>query len=166
MINLKTKIMSIVAIVATLALISTAIPAAHAQVQSQPVEGTVTIVEVCGMLVSPIAINYGTLAPNAESTDQTVNVQNTGNAEEDVAVSGTPWSTLTSPQAMLVGATHYSITSGQAYATKTALAATDAPLTTLVAAQAVDSFWQLKVVLNDQGASGLATQTVTFTGTC
>jgi hypothetical protein len=160
---MKTNVLVIAALIASIGLLSTAVPAAHAV----DVTSTATILEVCGLTTIPPAISYGPLAPNQESSDQTLQINNTGNAQADVLVRGTDWSIpLVSPNAMLVGATHYSLTSGQAYGTKTALTGTDTQLTTLTALQQQNTFWQLKATLNDPNAAGPATQVVTLTGQC
>jgi hypothetical protein len=165
-IDMKTKIMSaipLIAIFATIGLITTTIPAAHAQVN---VPSTATILGVCGVTPVPTAINYGALAPSAASSDQTLQLTNPGNVQATVLVKGTDWSTATISNAMLVSATHYSLTSGQSYASKTALTGTDTQLTTLNALQQKNTFWQLTATLNDPTAVGPATQVVTLTGQC
>jgi hypothetical protein len=160
--NSKTKLIAIVPLIATLALLSTGIPYAHAL----DVPSTATILGVCGLTTVPTAINYGILAPDAESSDQTLQVRNTGNVQATVLVKGTPWSTASILNAMPVTATHYSLTPGQAYGSKTALTGTDTQLTTLTPLQAKDTFWQLKITLSDPNAVGPVTQTVTLTGQC
>lgn len=166
-IDMKTKIMSaipLVAIFAGIALIATTtIPAAHAQVA---VPSTATILGVCGVTPLPIAINYGILAPSAASEDQTLQLTNPGNVQATVLVKGTDWSTATSPTAMLVGATHYSLTSGQSYDSKIALTGSDTQLTTLSPLTPKNTFWQLTATLNDPTAFGPAEQIVTLTGQC
>ena len=165
-IDMKTKILSaipLIAIFTTIGLITTTIPAAHAQVS---VPSTATILGVCGVTPVPSAINYGALAPNAASSDQTLQLTNPGNVQATVLVKGTDWSTATISNAMLVSATHYSLTSGQSYASKTALTGTDTQLTTLNALQQKNTFWQLTATLNDPTAVGPATQVVTLTGQC
>jgi len=163
---MKTNVLAIAALIASIGLLSTVIPAAHAV----DVTSTVEILPVCGLLTDALAIDYGILAPNAESTpDRTLQITNTGNVQEAVLVRGTDWSTISLPtisNAMLVSATHYSLTSGQAYGSKTALTAADTQLTTLTPSQAQNTFWQLKATLNNPATVGAATQTVTLTGQC
>jgi hypothetical protein len=160
--NSKTKLIAIVPLIATLVLLSTEVSYAHAV----DVTSTATILGVCGLVTVPTAISYGVLAPNAESSDQTLQIANTGNAQENVLVKGSDWSIPLLSNAMLVSATHYSLTSGQSYASKTALTGTDTQFTTLTALQQKNSFWQLKATLNDPAAVGLTTQIVTLTGQC
>jgi len=162
---LNAKFIAIFAIIATIVIssIGTITPQAHAV----DVTSTATILGVCGLATAPPAIAYlPPLAPNAESSEQTLTISNTGNAQASVTVRGTAWNTATITNAMLVGATHYSLTSGQSYASKTALTGSDTALTTLNALQLKDTFWQLKATLNDPAAVGPATQVVTLTGTC
>jgi hypothetical protein len=159
---LKTKFIAVVALIASIALLSTVIPAAHAV----DVPSTATILGVCGLTTVPPAISYGVLAPGAESSDQTLRITNTGNVQATVLVRGTAWSTASILNAMPVTATHYSLTPGQAYESKTALTGTDTQLTTLTPLQAKDTFWQLKITLSDPNAVGPVTQTVTLTGQC
>jgi hypothetical protein len=165
-INMKTKIMSaipLVAIFASIGLITTTIPAAHAQVS---VPSTATILGVCGVTPVPAAIDYGALAPSATSSDKTVQLTNPGNVQATVLVKGTDWSTATILNAMLVSSTHYSLTSGQTYGSKTALTGTDTQLTTLNPLQSQNTFWQLMATLNDPTAVGAVQQVVTLTGQC
>lgn len=166
-IDMRRQIMSaipLVAIFASIALIATTtIPAAHAQVS---VPSTATILGVCGVTPVPPAINYGILAPGAASSDQTLQLTNAGNVQATVLVKGTDWSTATSSTAMLVGATHYSLTSGQSYESKTALTGSDTQLTTLSPVTPKNTFWQLTATLNDPTAVGPAEQIVTLTGQC
>jgi hypothetical protein len=163
---MKTNVLVIAALIASIGLLSTAIPAAHAV----DVPSTATIIEVCALEVTtiPPAISYTpALAPNQVSSEQTLQISNIGNVQEDVLVRGTDWSIpLVSSNAMLVSATHYSLASGQAYESKTALTGTDTQLTTLTALQQQNTFWQLKATLNDPNAAGEATQVVTLTGQC
>jgi hypothetical protein len=159
---MKTIVWAIMASIASIGLLSATIPYAHAL----DVPSTATILGVCGLTTIPPAISYGVLAPNAESSDQTLQITNTGNVQATVLVRGTAWSTATISNAMLVGATHYSLTSGQAYGSKTALTSTDEQFTTLTALQQRNTFWQLKATLNDPTAVGPATQVVTLTGQC
>jgi hypothetical protein len=163
--EMKRKIMSaipLVAVFVTLGLLTTTIPAAHAQT----VTSTATILGVRGLVPTPLAIVYGSLTPNAESADQTLALLNSGNVGAVVSVRGTHWSTLEFPDAMLVGATRYSLEAGQAYATKIHLTDTDAALTTIAPVTTVNTYWQLKAVLNQDVAVGPAIQTLTFTTSC
>ena len=106
------------------------------------------------------------MEPNATSTDQTLQIRNTGNAQESVLVRGTDWSSANSTSALLVSATHYTLTSGQAYDSKTALTKSDTQFTTLTNNQVRNTFWQLKATLNVPSTVGPVTQTVTLTGQC
>jgi hypothetical protein len=162
MTNMKTNLIAILALIATIGLLSTAIPYAHAL----DVPSTATILGVCGVVTVPVAIGYGVLAPNAESSDQTLQITNTGNAQASVLIKGTDWSVPLISNAMLVSATHYSLTSGQSYASKTALTGSDTQLTTLTALQQKNTFWELKATLNDPASVGPTTQVVTLTGQC
>jgi hypothetical protein len=163
---MRRQIMSaipLVAIFASIALIATTtIPAAHAQ----EVTSTAIILGVCGLVPTPPTIVYGSLAPNAESADQTVALANSGNVQGTVSVRGSDWSSALFTDAMLVDATHYSLSSGQAYSAKTALTDTDAELTTIDPLTTVDTYWQLKAVLNEPTVVGEVIQTVTFTNAC
>ena len=86
-----------------------------------------------------------------------------------ITVKGTAWDgVLGGSGVMLTGATHYSMTASQAYASKTALTGTDASLTTLNPLQIKNSFWQLKTDLTPAHADFVdqAVQTVTLTASC
>jgi hypothetical protein len=101
---MKTIILLTMTLIASIGLLSTTIPYAHAV----DVTSTATILEVCGLqTVPPVAatINYTPipLAPNAESSEQTLTIKNIGNVQEDVLVKGTDWTIpLLSPNAMQV----------------------------------------------------------------
>jgi hypothetical protein len=159
---MKTNVLATVALIASIGLLLTAIPSAHAL----DVPSTATILGVCGLVTVPVAMSYGVLAPNAESSDQTLQITNAGNAQANVLVMGSDWGIPLVSNAMLVSATHYSLTSGQPYASKTALTGTDTQLTTLTALQQKNTFWQLKATLNDPATVGPTTQIVTLTGQC
>lgn len=160
---MKIQFVAIVAIIGTIGLSSIMIPQAHAQVS---VPSTATILGVCGLAATPPAIDYGVLAPNAESTDKTLQITNTGNAQANVLVKGTDWSTASIVNAMPVGATKYSLSSGQSYDSKTAMTTSDTELTTLNAVQSKNTYFQLKIILSDPSSIGPTTQTVTLTGQC
>jgi hypothetical protein len=149
----------IVPMIVVLALLSV-IPYAYAQT----LPSTVTIIGICGATPAPPAVNYGILPPNAISTEQTVNLLNTGNAPSAVSVSGNAWIGAANT-VMNVGATHYG-TSSSSYATKTPLSTTAVSLTTIPATQNRDTFWQLQTALSDPAYNGPAAQTVTLTVTC
>jgi hypothetical protein len=159
---MNTNTLVILALIASIGVLSTTIPYAHAV----DVPSTATILGVCGIVPVPTAISYGILPPDATSSDQTLQISNTGNAIETVLVKGTDWASATSATALLVGATHYTLTSGQSYSSKTALTGSDVTLTTLNALQQKNTFWQLKATLNDPATVGPVTQTVTLTGQC
>ena len=159
---MNTNTLVILALIASIGVLSTTIPYAHAV----DVPSTATILGVCGIVPVPTAISYGILPPDATSSDQTLQISNTGNAIETVLVKGTDWASATSATALLVSATHYTLTSGQSYSSKTALTGSDVTLTTLNALQQKNTFWQLKATLNDPATVGPVTQTVTLTGQC
>ena len=165
--NTATKLLVAIPLIASIGLLSTAIPYANAAL----VPSTVEIIGVCGLLIAPPGtIDYGVLAPNELSTpDRTLQITNTGNVQADVDVRGTNWRVVTPteiPNAMLVSATHYSLASGQAYDSKIALTGTDTQLTTLTALEQKSTFWQLNATLNEAAAVGVAEQTVTLTEQC
>jgi hypothetical protein len=134
------------------------------------VQGTVTLLGICGVtptVGSPIV--YGILAPYTESTDKTLTITNAGNVQAAITVKGTAWDgVLGGSGVMLTGATHYSMTASQAYASKTALTGSEASLTTLNPLQIKNSFWQLKTDLTPAHADFIdeAVQTVTLTAGC
>jgi hypothetical protein len=134
------------------------------------VQGTVTLLGICGVtptVGSPIA--YGILAPYTESSDKTLTITNAGNVQSAITVKGTAWDgVLGGSGVILVGATHYTMTTGQAYASKTALTGSDAALTTLNPLQIKNSIWQLKTDLTPAHVDFVdqAVQTVTLTAGC
>jgi hypothetical protein len=132
-------------------------------VYAQTIPSTVTILGICGATPTPATINYGTLAPNAISSERTVNLLNIGNAPSDVDVSGTDWQDV--GEVMDVSTTHYSTSSGS-YGSKTALSTTAGNLVTIPATQNMDTFWQLQAILSNPVFAGPAAQTVTLTVTC
>jgi hypothetical protein len=164
---MKTNVLVIMALIASMALLSLAIPYAHAV----DVTSTATILPLCGVETVPLptTIVYDSLAPYTESSDQPLQIVNPGNVQATVFVRGTDWSSVTLPtipNVMLVSATHYSLTSGQSYDSKTALTGSDTQLTTLTALQQKTTLWQLRTTLNDATFVGPAKQVVTLTGSC
>lgn len=132
---------------------------------AQVIAGTVTILGVCGAIPLPTAVSYGSVPPNAISTEQTVTLQNiAGNVPASVSVRGTDWLSA-SLDIMDVEQTAYSTTSGS-YDSKSKLSATDASLGTVPATGSLNTFWQLNAILNDPTFSGPAGQEVTLTVTC
>jgi hypothetical protein len=132
-------------------------------IYAQTIPSTVTIIGICGATPTPAAINYGTIAPDAISSERTVNLLNLGNAPSDVDVGGTDWQDV--GEVMDVSTTHYSTSSGS-YGSKTALSTTAGNLVTIPATQNRDTFWQLQAVLSNPVFVGPAVQTVTLTVTC
>jgi hypothetical protein len=144
-------------------LLLSAIAPNISNVYAQTIPSTVTIRGVCGATPTPATINYGELAPNAISSEETVNLQNIGNAPSDVDVSGTDWRDV--EEVMDVSTTHHSTSSGS-YGSKTALSTTPGNLVTIPAIQNMNTFWQLQAVLSNTVFVGPAAQTVTLTVTC
>jgi len=134
------------------------------------VQGTVTLLAVCGVnAVTGSPIVYGSTGPYIQSSDQTLSLLNPGNAAAAITVRGTDWNGVPSPSGvMLVGATHYSMTSGQAYGSKSTLTSSDASLTSLNPLQTKSSFWQLETDLVSAHADfvGASLQTVTISAGC
>jgi hypothetical protein len=161
---MKLQFITIVAVIATLGLSAIAIPQAHAQTT---VPSTAIILGTCGLVTAPPALDYGSLAPNQVSAERNLDISNTGNAQASVSVRGTNWVLVanTGTNAMPVGATHYSTSSG-GYDSKTALTTENAQFTTLTALQTQRTFWQLQAALSSPAIVGATTQTVTLTGTC
>lgn len=158
---MNAKIIPIIASIAAAGLLPAVIPAAHAV----NVPSTATILGVCGLAVTPPAIDYGVLAPGAVSSQQTVELTNTGNVQAAVLVRGTDWSTASIANAMPVTATRYSLASGD-YASKTALTGIDEQLTNLTPLESRNTYWQLSVILSDPAAVGPTTQVLTVTERC
>jgi hypothetical protein len=157
------KSIFIIGLCASVVLLLTAIAPEVYNAYAQTIPSTVTILGICGATPTPVAIDYGTLAPNAISSEETVNLLNVGNAPSDVDVSGTDWQDVS--EVMDVSTTHYSTSSGS-YGSKTALSTTSGNLVTIPATQNQDTFWQLQAILSDPVFVGPALQTVTLTVTC
>jgi len=137
--------------------------------------GIVTIVGACEVVASG-GMAYGSLSPlTGASSEQTVNLSNSGNLDSDTLVAGTDWdqSTPAGVVEMLVGTTHFSLASDNSQDgydnNKTPLTNTPVTLTTVSGqATATPTFWQLEVLL-ESGASGFEgaiQQTVTFSFSC
>jgi len=73
-----------------------------------------------GYDVSPLSINYGTVSPNATSTEQSTAVLATGNVALDENLSGTDMSDGNG-HTIAVGQQHYATSTGQLYDSMTAL---------------------------------------------
>ena len=157
------KLILVVGCGTALVLLFSAIAHNVSNVYAQTIPSTVTIIGICGATPTPAAINYGTIAPDAISSERTVNLLNLGNAPSDVDVGGTDWQDV--GEVMDVSTTHYSTSSGS-YGSKTALSTTAGDLVTIPATQNRDTFWQLQAVLSNPVFVGPAVQTVTLTVTC
>jgi hypothetical protein len=165
---------SIIGALAATALVSIMIPNAYAQVS---VPSSVTVNAVCGINTNPAGatLAYGTLTPGVEgdrgqqSADQPLVIRSTGNTGTQVLARGTHWSSTTPAysDAMLVGTTHYTGTSGTPYDSKSALTLSNTPIiNSLSPGSPVTTYWQLEATLNQADAAGTLRQTVTLTAVC
>jgi hypothetical protein len=105
--NVRAMVPILGVLVILVAATASGIPNIHAQ----SIPSTVTIIGICGATPTPAVLSYGSLAPNAVSGEQTVNLANAGNAAASVSVSGTDW-TGGGNTVMKVDATRYSLNSG------------------------------------------------------
>jgi hypothetical protein len=158
--NVRTVIPILGVLTIVVAATGTTVP----NLRAQTIPSTVTILGICGATPTPATLSYGSLAPNAISGEQTVNLANAGNAAAGVSVSGTDW-TGGGNTVMKVDATRYSLSSGS-YGSKVILLTSAASLTTIPATQNTNTFWQLQAALTNPTFSGAAAQAVTLTVTC
>jgi hypothetical protein len=128
-------------------------------------EINVTIDPLIALDVTEATIDFGTLALGAtSSSDVTATVQNTGNVQIDVNLTGSAFSCATGSLAQ--ENIHYSASSGIAYGSMTALSGTTANLDLNVAKSTGASSTKLtywKISLPANGAGGTCTDTITFT---
>ena len=122
--------------------------------------------DTCGIgLGTGAPISYGSVAPSATSTEQTLVIQNTGNTNATTFVSGTDWIDSTDSTIITIDNTRYSSSSGD-YSTKTSLTTDDSSFMVIQPSINTDTFWQLQATLSDSTFSGDLTQTVNFAATC
>jgi len=137
-------------------------------VGSEPLTGSVNVLQNCGLDVSG-TLNYGSLIPGLESTpDRTVTLQNTGSVSSDVLVSGSDWLDALVVLQMLVGVTHYTLNGPDLdnYATKTPLTTLLSSLIDVPSGSSVPTYWQIQLLLQNTDFAGLLSQSVTFTFDC
>lgn len=119
--------------------------------------------KTCG--ISATDISFGSLGVGDTSSDQTSTLTNTGNSPTDtLAIKGNDW-TGTPSGSMVVGQTHWSLTSGQNYNSMTTLTTSDASLGQQVSPGTPLSVYFKLAIPNGQAAASYS-QTITFTGSC
>lgn len=165
------KILALSITTGVLALIIGFVPLAQAQVTSDTVTGTVTILAggTCGLDATdgdPIA--YGSLTPGSISGPKTLTVSNTGTTAADIYVSGDNWKGPVAGDIMLVGATHYTkLGQGPAYGDKEPLTATATNTGWNVAPGSTKSFdFMLQANLALAGYTGPSNQNVFLGSIC
>ncbi len=124
-----------------------------------------TVNSLVALDVTEATIDFSTLALGAtSSSDVTATVQNNGNVQIDVNLTGTALSCTSGSLAQ--ENIHYSASSGIAYGSMTALSGTTANLDLNVAkstgaASTALTYW--KISIPSSGAGGTCTDTITFT---
>ena len=158
------KIAALFAILATTSLL--AVGVAHAYTNSSDITATVTVPSVCTVSLNTSTISFSSVSPGTDtgSTNQVVNVTNSGNAQAtNVTIKGTAWSDGGS-NTMPVGQTEWG-TSGFAYGSGTALTTSDAVVTNnLGAGSSVLIYFGVGVPSGQAAAT--YTQTITVTMNC
>jgi hypothetical protein len=137
------------------------------------VTSTANISGTCGLVTAPTALNYGTVAPNAQSVEQLLVLNNTGTVTTQIQVNGTNW-TSSAITHLVVGKTKYAFGTtatpdpvGVAYASKTALTSTLTGTAVVSPANTNSTYWQLEASnLTNLPFSGALSQTITFTFSC
>ena len=147
------------------------VPALSPVANADTVQGQVTIVSAatCGLnFVSGSPINYGSLSAGEVSADQTLVIDNTGNAQGALSVSGTNWLDGGGAQVMGVGATHYTTVPNTQYGSKTALTTAPVSAGIINPTTNLSVLWQLRadLIAGQAGFTGSTTQTVTLTTSC
>ena len=130
--------------------------------------GSVEILETCGLqFVAGTPINYGGILPGAESLEQQLELDNTGNtALTTLFVRGTNWVDSGGVTIMDVSDSRFS-TSSIPYASKIVLGLTDKTVTSAFDPIAnLITFWQLTANLLESSFAGDLTQTLDFTVSC
>jgi len=130
--------------------------------------GSVAILTTCGLqFVSGAPINYGGLIPGAESLEQQLELDNTGNtALTTLFVRGTNWVDTGGLTIMDVSDSRFS-TSSIPYGSKTALGLADQIITSAFdPVLNLITYWQLTANLLVSSFAGDLTQTLDFTVSC
>jgi len=149
-------------LVVTFSLLSTLIASASAQQAT----GTATILGTCGLsFPNGNAVNYGSLLPNATSSEKILNMTNSGSVNATLTVTGGDWLNSGGIPVMNRTNTHYNITSGTFFQ-KTPLQNFDQLVTgNFTSGVILQTFWQLQAILLNP-FTGSATQTMNFTVSC
>ena len=133
---------------------------------SSQTTGQVTVLGTCGLaFASGAPINYGSLTPNAISTEKNLVLDNTGNVNGTVKVKGGDWLDGSSVKRMHTNATKIS-NSTSTYAAKITLKLTDQSFGIVIPTANKTTFWQLQANLLSSNFTGSLTQTMNFTVTC
>lgn len=113
---------------------------------------------------SATSIDYGSLFPDEISSEHDITVNNTGNSDGALLISGTDWNDVSDVTQMFVNATHFGTL--PAYEDKLALTSTPDGITVLQPGGTATLTFQLKAVLENPGFSGAAVQQVTLSTEC
>lgn len=127
-------------------------------------ETNATVNSLIALNVTEATIDFSTLALGATSaSDVTATVQNSGNVQIDVNLTGSAFSCTTG--SLTLENVHYSASSGIAYGSMTALSGTTTNLDLNVAkstgvSSTALTYWKISLPAN--GAGGTCTNTITF----
>jgi len=132
-----------------------------------PLTATTDIVPVCGLLLNPTGISFGSLLQDETSVDQVANVKNDGTeTTNDLTIAGTDWTPASTPVAFLVDTTHYAESNIDYDSMTTHLSTTATTIHggILSNQDSFDMHFKLKIPHGVTAAS--YTQTITFTSSC
>ncbi len=138
------------------------------------VTSSATIAATCGLSTSPTSLDYGTVARNAQSSQQSLVLTNTGSVTTSTQINGDDWTGSGSIVHLDVGKTKYVLgstatpdPSGVSYANKTALTTGLSGIALVSPSNSNSTYWQLEASgMQNLPFSGALAQTITFTFSC
>lgn len=126
----------------------------------------VATAEMCGMeITSGDAISFGVIDPDEISSEQTITIQNTGNVQGMISMSGSNWTDDNNTIIMNVGTTKYSVTSGN-YDSKISLSENSQDVANIMPENNLNLFLHLQSDLIDSLFSGNLTQDIEVNMVC
>lgn len=127
---------------------------------------TTDIIPICGLVLAPTGISFGSLLQDHTSGDQVANVKNDGNEPTTgLTIAGTDWTPTSTPVLFLVDTTHYA-ESDIDYGSMTALSSSETQIHGGVLSHQTSFDMHFKLMIPHGVTASSYTQTITFTSEC
>jgi hypothetical protein len=140
-------------------------------VYAQSSDNSMIIQGNCGLVIGS-AINFSNTAAAAESSEETLTLENSGATDGTVDVNGSNWIDDSTGLINVINGelTKFSPTNpgSGTYASKTALNSTNGDITIgdIVGGATNSTYWQVQATVNESSFTGAVTQTMTFAISC